>query len=268
MLFLLRSVGGFLGIVAYYLGVRSEVTRRNIARALPEFSKSAQRNLVLRTYANIGQVFLEFIYLRFAPRHLIERGVVFENLEECRAVLLDGTGTILLSGHNADWEWIALSIGAQVIPIRVLKKTQRSNMIVRFLEAMRSRFGNKMVDVADMRKVFRALSDGEPLAILGDQAPFPDSVRVPFFGELVPTFEGTARIALRTRAPIIFFYPLERTRKGYRVRLVPIPYNDLVGPTDENIRILTARHAAMLEDAIRHCPSMWLWQHRRWKHDE
>jgi KDO2-lipid IV(A) lauroyltransferase len=104
------------------------------------------------------------------------------------------------------------------------------------------------------------------LAVLGDQAAPAEDVRVPFFGTAVPTLEGTARLALATRAPILFLQPLERTRHGYRCRFHSVPFEDLADASPANVRELTARHTAVLEAAIRECPELWLWQHKRWKY--
>jgi KDO2-lipid IV(A) lauroyltransferase len=82
----------------------------------------------------------------------------------------------------------------------------------------------------------------------------------------VPTFEGTARLALATRAPILLLQPYQRTPHGYRCRFHHVPFGDLTDARPENVRELTARHTAILERAIRECPELWLWQHKRWKH--
>ncbi len=275
MLWLLRFVGGALGRLAFYAGIRSRVTLDNLARAFPEWTSAKRRCTAAKSYASLGTVFFEFLFLRCASKAAIERGLEIVNLAEFLPLLsgVNGTilpsGAILLSGHIGNWEWLALGCGLRVKkPLDVIIKNQRSRKAEQFLMRMRTRFGNRMLDAGNVRAIFRALRNGELLAILGDQAASAEDVRVPFFGIPVPTLEGTARLALASRAPILFLQPYERTRWGYRCRFHNVPFDDLVETNPQTVRELTARHTAMLEEAIRERPEFWLWQHKRWKHAE
>jgi Kdo2-lipid IVA lauroyltransferase/acyltransferase len=267
MLWLLRLVGGVMGRIAFWCGIRSRVTLENIGRAYPDWTPAKRRHLAAQCYSSLGQVFFEFLFLRYASKSIIERGLVITNLAEMEPFLSGSNGVLLLSGHIGNWEWLALGCALCIgSPLEVIIKNQRSSVAERFLVTMRSRFGNRMLDAGNVRAIYRALRNKELLAVLGDQAASPTDVRVPFFGVNVPTLEGTARLALTMRAPILFLQPYERTRDGYRCRFHPVPFDDLLDASPENVRELTARHTAMLERVIRERPEFWLWQHKRWKH--
>ncbi|HEY3875356.1 MAG TPA: lysophospholipid acyltransferase family protein [Candidatus Kapabacteria bacterium] len=267
MLWFLRRCGALLGVLAYHAGVRKRVTLENLEHAFPEWPPKVVRAFARKCYASLGVVFCELLYLRFAPKRSIERGLEIVNLTESLPIVRRGAGAILLSGHIANWEWLALGCALRMKqPIDVVIKNQTTPRVERFLRHMRTRFGNRMLDAGNARAIFRALRNGECLAVLGDQTGTPNDVRVPFFGREVPSFEGTARLALATRAPILFLEPYERTSRGYRARFHAVPFEDLAGPTPEAIRELTARHTALLEAIIREKPAFWLWQHKRWKH--
>lgn len=267
MLWLLRCVGGVLGRMAFWCGIRSRVTIENLARAYPDWTLGACRQIAAKSYSSLGKVFFEFLFLRYAGKATIERGLEITNLSGFEPYFSGSTGAILLSGHIGNWEWLALGCGLRIHkPLDVIIKNQRSRVAERFLIRMRTRFGNRMLDAGNVRAIFRALRNGELLAILGDQAATAQDVRVPFFGVEVPTLEGTARLALATRAPILFLQPYERTARGYRCRFHNVPFDDLPDASPENVRELTARHTAMLERIVRELPEFWLWQHNRWKH--
>jgi KDO2-lipid IV(A) lauroyltransferase len=267
MLALLRVAGAVLGRLAYVLGVRKTVTLHNLKRALPELSERSRRRIARRSFANLGIVFFEFIFLRSARQSDIVDGFQIKNLQEGAQALSNVNGVILLGGHIANWEWLAVAFGPVIgRPVNVIVKNQKSSHAEQFLRLMRTRFGNRLIDAGDVRKIFRTLKSGEPVGILGDQTAFAEAVRVPFFGMDVPTFEGTARLALQTRASILFMQPYKRTSHGYECRVQDISFEDLDGVNEENIRILTARHTAVLEAAIREKPEFWLWQHKRFKY--
>jgi Kdo2-lipid IVA lauroyltransferase/acyltransferase len=267
MLWLLRFAGGILGRVAYKFGIRSQVTLDNLRKAFPEMSEKSRRRIAARSYSNLGKVFFEFLILRFAGRRKIYDGLIISNLQDVEKAISESHGAILLSGHIANWEWLALGCSLRLDRnLCVIIKNQRSSIAERFLTKMRTRFGNRMMNAGDARAIYRALRQKQLLAILGDQTAGADDMRVPFFGREVPTFEGAARLALSTRAPIWFLQPYERTRKGYLCRFHEINFDDLAESNEDNVRTLTARHTAMLEKAIREKPEFWLWQHKRWKH--
>jgi Kdo2-lipid IVA lauroyltransferase/acyltransferase len=267
MLWMLRSVGGTLGHLAFWCGVRSRVTIDNLGLAFPEWTSARRRQVAVKSYISLGKVFVEFLFLRYASKKTIERGLEITNLAEIKSYLSGPSGAILLSGHIGNWEWLALGCGLRLdVPLDVIIKNQRSRFAERFLVRMRSRFGNRMLNAGHVIAIFRALRNRELLAILGDQAAPVEDVRVPFFGMEVPTLEGTARLALATRAPILFLQPYERTACGYRCRFHNVPFDDLEDASPDNVRELTARHTAVLERSIRACPEFWLWQHKRWKH--
>jgi len=267
MLALLRFCGALLGRVAFVLGIRRAVTLDNLRRAYPELSEDARKSVAKRAYSNLGLVFFEFPYLKSGQRSAIGKGLKLQNLEHVKEALSNPNGVVLVSGHLANWEWLALGLGLVIEnKLNVIVKNQKSSFAERYLHQMRTRFGNVMIDAGEIRKVFRALKSGEVVGILGDQTAFSEAVRVPFFGMQVPTFEGTARLALQTGASVIFLQPLRRTASGYEWQFHNVKSDDLTGVTEENVRTLTARHTAMLEAAIREKPEFWVWQHRRFKY--
>ena len=131
---------------------------------------------------------------------------------------------------------------------------------------MRVRTGNILIDAGNIRGMYHELQNGGCIALLADQAAPGESTRVEFFGREVPTFEGPARLALRTGAPILFAECIRNTDGDYTVTFHPISYDDLLGDSSDNIRELTNRHTHLLERIIREHPGQWLWQHKRWKY--
>ena len=133
LLLALRSVGATLGRLAYLLGVRREVTRSNLRRAYPELSERQRRQIEARTFASLGMVFLEFLYLRMAPRKRVAKGMHISNLSQVSQVMSHPRGALLLSGHIANWEWLAIGTGLNVRPIHVIVKEQRNRTVAHFL---------------------------------------------------------------------------------------------------------------------------------------
>jgi Kdo2-lipid IVA lauroyltransferase/acyltransferase len=263
---ILATIGSALGKAANKVGIRTSVTKDNLRHAFPFLSASELDTLTSLSFGNLGAVFFEMLYLRYASRDAIASRLTITNQHEIGQVLSEGKGMILLSAHLANWEWMAIGTGLHLKqPLYVIVKNQRGGFAERFLTAMRTRFGNVMIPAGDVRASFRVLQEGKILAMLGDQAAPAESVKVDFFGRKVPTFEGVARFALRTKAPIYLAECVRKPNGAYEMTFHNVPFDDLGAATPENIEELTMRHTALLEQIIRKKPELWLWQHKRWK---
>jgi KDO2-lipid IV(A) lauroyltransferase len=114
--------------------------------------------------------------------------------------------------------------------------------------------------------LMRALKDGWAVAIMNDQK-YNEGVAAPFFGRLVMTADGPARLARRFRCPLV---PVSiRRLPGVRFRIEvedPIPYDE---DPDEDAAVARTVSAinARVERWIRTAPEQWFWVHRRWPKD-
>ncbi|MEI8135382.1 MAG: lysophospholipid acyltransferase family protein [bacterium] len=263
----LNAIGSLFASILFYFGIRRSVTFDNLQNAYPTSSKSALNALALNAYKNLGIVFAEMLYLRFARLTKIKRGISVSNPELFHAALAKKKGLIVVAGHYANWEWLALG-GSLVLKTNygVIRKNIDKSFVEKFLTKMRTRTGNRMINAGDVRGMYRALQSGECITILGDQAAPGESVRVPFFGREVPTFEGPARLAIRTNAIMLFAECFRKTDGNYEITFHPMETDDIVGDSELNVKILTVRHTEVLEKIIRLNPEQWLWQHKRWKY--
>lgn len=262
----LAAFGSCIALGAYYCGIRKDVTLDNIGRAFPNEEVSYHKSIAKASFLHLGRVFGEMFYLRFASRKTILERVEIENPEMITHLLAQGKGVVAVSAHFSNWEWMAMG-GAPKLggEFYIVVKNIAGKFAERFLQTMRVRTGNILIASGDVRGMFKVVKEGKLVALLSDQAAPIGSVRVPFFGVETPTFEGPARMALRTRAAMVFVVCLPSATGNYKLIFTEIQYNDLTNDSDESVKKLTARHVRILEEYIREYPSLWLWQHRRWK---
>lgn len=262
---LLVGLGIGLAQFGRILGFRREVTLENIRRAYPNESNDFHKRLLSGSYANLGRVFAEMLYLRFASPKKIRNGLIFTNPEVFPNVVRTGQGVVIVSAHLANWEWMALAGPLYLNTIfSIVIKNNPVGVTERFLQRMRRKTGNVMINSADVRLMFRTLQDGGCVALLGDQAAPGGSAPVRFLGTDVSAFEGPARLALRTRSPLLFAKCV-REHGAYTLEFIEVPFEDLTEDTPQTVQALTQRHTALLDAAIREHPEQWVWQHRRWK---
>ncbi|MEP7234237.1 MAG: lysophospholipid acyltransferase family protein [Ignavibacteriota bacterium] len=266
VLSVLRIVGSVIARAAFIFHIRRRVTTENLESAFPALSENDRIKIAKKSYSNIGIVFAEMVYLRYAKSKYIAEHITIANPAMYHSAIAQSRGLVVIAGHFANWEWLALG-GSMLLHsnFAVVRKNIQTTFTERFLDKMRKRSGNQLINSADIRKMFRVLQNGNCIALLADQAAPSESVRVDFFGREVPAFEGPARLALRTQAPMLLAECRRVDDGDYLITFHEIAYSDLVGHSIESVKELTVRHTKLLEEIIRRNPEQWLWQHRRWK---
>jgi Kdo2-lipid IVA lauroyltransferase/acyltransferase len=260
-----RRLGDF---TFYVLRVRRLVAERNLRAAFPEKSDRWIRSTARQSQQNLFIAFMEFLYSEKLSIADLRRHFTVVNPEIVEAALNRRRGILFMTGHFGSWELNAVFVMADLGRSAVIiVKKQRNHYVDRYINQLRTRLTNRIVYMKEsVREILKTLRDRGIVALIADQSAPRDSVFVPFFGREVTTFAGPAHFALQTGASILMGFPIRTGDGNYRVVFEEVPTGDLSEPTRENIRILTARHTAVLEKYIREYPGQWLWQHRRWKH--
>jgi KDO2-lipid IV(A) lauroyltransferase len=115
-----------------------------------------------------------------------------------------------------------------------------------------------------VRKMVKALQEGEAIGILPDQVPSGgDGVWVKFFGRYAYTTPLPARLANRNQTPVILFSAIRKSiGQGWliKARLLE-PFSD-----DANTAALQMNQA--IEKVILEAPLQFIWSYNRYKHPE
>ena len=75
----LNLTGVLVAKVAYFFGIRKKVTLDNLNNAYPTNSLNKQKEIAKRSYRNLGIVFAEMLYLRFADKKNIAKHISVSN---------------------------------------------------------------------------------------------------------------------------------------------------------------------------------------------
>ena len=244
---------------------RVGVARDNLRRALPELSEDERRRILRRHYQLFAEVLFELPRVAVMSPEELRARMTVSGLDSVQAEYALSRSTLLLSGHQGNWEWmlqaVALAIG---VPLLAAYKPPHSARADRLMLGLRGRFGARMVPGKRLlREVLRWRGTAHAVGMVADQMPTssPGRVWLRFLGRDTAFFPGPGEIA-RAAGYSAFFLPLRRVRRGYyELSFVPI------AAAGERLEVaeFTARYAAQLEALIRACPEDWAWTHRRWK---
>lgn len=176
-----------------------------------------------------------------------------------------GQGLIVTTAHLGNWEFVARS-GAKADgeTFVALAKPSKNQAVTQFLEKARSGLDIKVLwtDRKDiLRSMLATLKEGSTLGFVMDQKPEGRKGPVVDFFERPTEFvSGPAKLALKTKAPILAVYCIRRGLWRYQIYCEAINYSD-----DDDENSLTGKLAKSIEEMIRLYPEQWVWNYKRWK---
>lgn len=256
----LHRLGAALGWVAYWASpIYARRLRENLF-ASGIGSEEARRTTMLKdAIAETGKGATEILAVWFGPDEAIARMVVdVQGWEAVDAARARGKGIIFLTPHLGCFEIVGVYVGARV-PLTVLYRPPRTRWIEPYMNAGRSRVGSQLAPatLTGVRMLYRALSRGEAVGVLPDQAPGQgEGVWADFFGRPAYTMTLLRRLQQASGATMIMTIAERLPHgRGYRLRARALPPEGF----DE------AALNRAVEEEVRRCPAQYLWGYNRYK---
>jgi len=262
------NFGKGIGLFVFYvIPIRKKVSLENLTTVFPEKSKKEINTIARNTYINFGQNIIEFMRYPRITTEFINKHIKFVNKETLLDAHKAGKGALCMSGHFGNWEIMAVAIQNLGIQMIGVVKEQRNKRIDKLIIDYRALLGIETLQLGmAIRGVLKSLKANKFVAMVADQDAHKTGIFVDFLGRPSSTATGPAMFALKTGVPLIFGSCVRNKKGCHTVYLQQIDYSDLQGGlTEENIKILTQRHAKVLEKSIKKWPDHWFWMHKRWK---
>ena len=265
------KLGRSMGKLAYSLAGNLRKTGAiNLRLAFPEKTEEERQALLRECFDNLGRQ-LGF-FSQFATRSLDELKSMIEphgleHLEAAKANL-NGGGLILFTAHLGAWELTSFGPALFGHPFSFLVRRIDNPKIENLIDGVRIRFGNQTIDkLSAARSMVKILRSQGVLGLLPDLNTLDsEAIFVDFFGVPAATNFIMAKLALRTKSPIIpIFAPWDEEKGKYLLLVGPPVSFEPTGNEDEDVRALTATLSQFIENQIRRYPGQWLWIHKRWK---
>ena len=264
-----RKISFLIAFTFFYLiPIRKETTIENLTRAFPEYSPKKIKQIAFGSYKSFAIALSEILFIPWMSKEELISSVKCSNINLAKEKYCENKGMILLTAHYGNWEYMALSLGLQVgVPFSVVVKAQRNQYVSDWLNKMRCKWGNKAVHLGiSIRQIYKELKDKNVVAMVADQRGPSDGVRVNFFGRRTSVYSGSAVLALKTKAPILYAISVRQPDYSYACEFVEIKTDNLPDSEDDKIIELNQRMSDLLESYIRKHPEQWLWMHKRWKY--
>lgn len=259
-------LSGFLQAGLACVRPRQKVALANLSLAYPDSDPPYRRRILGEVYRHLAWMTAEFLALQRDPSQSLSWITHCEGEDRLRLPLERGQGVIVLTAHLGNWELLAAWLCQRGYPLTAIVRDPDDRDYRETIADFRSRVGLKTLPKqANMKAAVDLLRKGGFLGILSDQAAGrTEGLPVPFMGYQAYTFAGAASLAILTGCPIVPVFSFREAPFRHRVAVhAPLPFPE-IGDRRERILELTRRCNQAIEDAVRSCPSQWLWLHRRW----
>jgi KDO2-lipid IV(A) lauroyltransferase len=264
VLYLLSDLLYFL--LCFVVRYRRSVVMGNLSLAFPEKTVAERKAIARRFYRRFADNWIESLkLLSISEKGLAER--ITLDLEALHTVYATGRNVHFLMGHQFNWEWANAAIPPRIGFKTLVAYSPITNKIIdRLFLYLRQRFGAVMLPYNDMTRAmlpYRRIQ--YLLALVADQNPHNPrkSYWLNFLGQPTAFVQGPEKGARLGNIPVVNL-SFSRPRRGhYHLQTDLVDMNPATGSEGE----LTRKYVALLEENIRLHPELYLWSHKRWKHN-
>lgn len=267
---------GLSWVVYFFLyrifGYRKAIVRKNLSLSFPEKGKKELLQIEKDFYLHFCDLLVETLKTySLSDSGLAERVVMLDSpiVEEIKAL---GKGSIMLASHQGNFEWMTSRLDLFLdgrMPGYGVYTPFRNAAFERLMLRLRERRGIKMLPMQKaLSAAMRKLQEPCLFGMISDQSPH-RGMRLyftSFLNQSTAFHSGFAKIALRTQTPLYFVRMQKSSRGRYVLALEKIEIDAFLPESKENIARLVDHYADLLAADIAKDPAIWLWSHRRWKH--
>lgn len=256
-------------IVQHLVGYRKKVVETNVKNAFPQRTTEERKRIVRDFYHFFADYIVETLKLLTLSPEEMRRRMTFSGLETIEEAVNKQQFAFIYLGHYGNWEWISslqLWVTEGVQCAQLYRPLNNKTSDAFFLE-LRSRFGSQNIPKNEALRRILTLRKSKQKTIVGfisDQSPRPQNIHdwVRFLHQDTPVFTGTERIAKKINAAVFFGEVTRPSRGHYHCHFHLLTDTPQTFPDYE----LTELYMHTLETLIEQTPALWLWSHKRWKH--
>lgn len=263
-----RLAKGLAYVFYFIIPIRKKVAIKNLRMAFPDYSEKKIRKITIETYKSFSITLIETLYIPHISKEEMINSLKCINLDLIDRKIKEKKGTIILSAHFGNWEYLASSLALQLdVPLNMLIKVQRNPYVTEFMNKVRTKWSNVVIPLGTaVRQIFKALNENQIVIMAADQRGNVEGIRVKFLGMMSAVYSGPAVFALKTGVSIVIAISVRQPDYSYKVEFTELSVNDLPEDYDSKVEEISKKYLNSLEKLIKQYPEQWLWMHKRWKY--
>ncbi len=253
-------------IIKNFIAYRKSTVMENLQMAFPNKSDKEIKVISDNFYSYFSDFILETIKLYSISAKKLKKHISFEDKSILEAHYKKGKSVILVLGHLGNWEWAGPGAGLDLpLFFQAIYKRLLNPYFDKLVFRLRSRLGPELLEMKSApRSMLMDKARITCTAFPMDQRPPPEyAYWTKFMNRDAGFFMGPEKIARKMGYPVIYA-KVERIKRGYYKMHVQ-EITDNAGNMKEG-EVIEA-FVRQLEKDIELSPELYLWSHKRWKHE-
>lgn len=256
-------------IIYYAIRYRIKIVRRNLLHSFPEKTAEELQTLEKQFYHHLCDYAIELIKLMHISQKELDKRMQLPNIDLFYDQLDKGRNVILVMGHFANWDWLnvlqrKLHSGTTMA---VVYRPLKDAYFDRFFLRIRDQFNIYNIKKnSTLREIIHLKQQQNPfiVAMVSDQSPSKNNLDywTTFMHQDTAVLTGMSRIAKQLKYAV-YYIDMQQVKRGYYTSTLSIIAEDASEWTEQAI---SEAFILRVEDTIRQNPSLYLWTHKRWKH--
>ena len=246
---------------------RMRMAAANVEECL-HVSPEEARAIADQSVTKFGRMIIEVLRFPLLNRDTIQSVVKTDGLEYLEEAYAKGKGALMCTGHFGNWELLGADVALHGYPMLSIARKQNNSAMDRFINEYREIVGQKVAYNQGKEEILamgRYLKEKHLLGILFDQDTNDTGVKIDLFGKEVITPGGPAVFSRAFGCPILPIFMHYDADGSCRAKIYPPLYAEKTKDKEKDLRQVTEKLIAILEQEIRSNPPMWFWVHDRWK---
>lgn len=262
----LLALGRMIGRLYYRMAARQRDRALLQIKERLGVSQDEAEQIIRRLFINLGQTFLEVMYLPVLTPATMRQYIEIENRHYLDDAVAEGKGVAVLSAHIGNWEWLGAGLAMYGFPVASIVKRQPNDQHTRILNEFRQKVGIEIFSrgTTELVAAAKALKQGRVLGFFSDQDAGPNGIFVEFLGKMASSPAGLPTFARKFEVPVVPAFIVRRPEGGHRIIVGPsfhfVPGND----PETDLRNFVVYTTKIIEETIRTYPDEWLWFQKRW----
>ena len=234
-----------------------------------EFTEAARNEIAGRVLRYFVKNWLELFFYAGAKKQDVRGRITIEGLDHLDRALAKGKGVIAVSGHIGNYGLLGTQFTERGYDFTVVIREPDNPIIASIYEKGRGMMGLRTVSTTPERQFFKntmkALASNGILCLISDDNKRRGGVFVDFFGRPASTPPGPAALALRTGAAIVPVFIMRNHDNSQCITILPEIAQQKTDDAAGDVRAITQRFTAVIEQHIRRDPAQWMWTNFRWR---
>ncbi len=258
---------GVFVLIYYIIGYRRKTVRENLAMAFPHLSVKERRQIEIKSYRHLCDMFLEMIKTMNLSQEEMRKRFRFTNIEEYQKLENKGKSIALMLAHYASYEWaISMNHFSRVEGFAIYKRIANP-YFDKVVRNIRSKFQATLITTKETTPTLlhnQAIGKQGSYGFASDQSPKASKAHhwTQFLGIHTPVHTGAELLSKKFDMSMIFLR-VKKLRRGYYEATLEILTEN---PREIPDYQITDEFMRRVELQIREAPEYYLWTHKRWKY--